>query len=67
MLIKNLSENLVNGSQGVVIGFQKKNCEISQYVKRDDKNSKFSKKNYSFALPIVRFANGVEKIIEPTE
>jgi hypothetical protein len=66
MLIKNLSENLVNGSQGVVIGFQEKNCEISQYVERDDKN-KFFKKIIVFDLPVVRFANGIEKIIKPTE
>jgi hypothetical protein len=66
MLIKNLSENLVNGSQGVVVGFSEKDCELNQYVERD-KDNKFTKKTYSFTLPIIRFVNREEKIIEPAE
>jgi hypothetical protein len=67
MLIKNLSESLVNGSQGIVVGFSKEDCELSQYIERDNKNSKFVKKIYSFTLPIVRFTNGLERLIKLTE
>jgi ATP-dependent DNA helicase PIF1 len=66
MLIKNLSEKLVNGSQGVVIGFREKECKLNQYVERD-KKSEISKRSFTFNLPIVRFTNGVEEIVEPTE
>ena len=31
MLIKNLSFRLVNGSQGVVVGFQEQECKIKHY------------------------------------
>jgi len=51
MLIKNLSEKLINGSQGVIIRFQQ------------TLSSKLENKN----LPIVKFANGIEKVIAEEE
>jgi ATP-dependent DNA helicase PIF1 len=53
MLIKNISEKLVNGCQGIIIGFHRTT------------NSKFVLEEKM--LPVVRFTNGMEKIIQEEE
>jgi ATP-dependent DNA helicase PIF1 len=53
MLIKNLTDKLVNGCQGIVIGFQPK---FDSKLKVENKQ-----------LPLVKFANGIEKVIQEAE
>lgn len=53
MLIKNLSEKLVNGCQGIVIGFQQ------------SFDSKLKVENRK--LPLVSFTNGTKKVIQEEE
>jgi ATP-dependent DNA helicase PIF1 len=64
MLIKNLSFRLVNGSQGVVIGFQEQECKIKHY---DWETKKSRSSMQKLVLPVVRFTNGIRKVIEPVE
>ena len=51
-------EGLVNGSRGVVIGYQECKSKASKYGGWHNKNSH---------IPIVRFANGVETPVPPVE
>lgn len=53
MLIKNLTENLVNGCQGVIIGFR---WTTNQKLVVEEKR-----------LPVVRFTNGIERTIQEEE
>ena len=55
--MKNL-DGLVNGSRGVVIGYEKLTLRGDKYKEWRGKNS---------IVPIVRFANGVEAAIPPVE
>ena len=64
MLIKNLSFRLVNGSQGVVVGFQEQECKIKHY---DWETKKSRSSMQKLVLPVVRFTNGIRKVIEPVE
>ncbi|CAJ0908119.1 8902_t:CDS:10 [Entrophospora sp. SA101] len=58
MLIKNLpKDNLVNGSKGVVVGFYAVQKNKKFYSGEDESF------NGDILLPIVKFTNGVEKII----
>jgi hypothetical protein len=61
MLIKNLSPKLVNGSQGVVIGFERKECKINCYQEKNKKNT------IILTLPVVKFTNGIKQTIEIVE
>lgn len=55
MLIKNLSEKLVNGRQGIVVGFRRSSIPDSQ---RHVKNK---------LVPVVKFTNGIEEVIQETD
>ena len=65
MLIKNLTPQLVNGSQGVIVDFQeRKDCKINYY---DWETKKIKKLTQTLSLPVVRFTNGIKKVIELAE
>jgi len=64
MLIKNLSPRLVNGSQGTIVGFQEQECKINHY---DWESKRKKSSTQKLLLPVVRFTNGIRKIIEPVE
>ena len=65
MLIKNLTPQLVNGSQGIVVGFQEqKECKVNYY---DWETKKIKTTTQTLILPIVKFTNGIKKVIELVE
>jgi hypothetical protein len=53
MLIKNISEKLVNGCQGVIVDFHRATNQKSVLEEK--------------MLPVVRFTNGMEKVIQERE
>jgi ATP-dependent DNA helicase PIF1 len=61
MLIKNLTPQLVNGSQGVVIGFERKEVKINDY----QAGKKIT--TVKLTLPVVKFTNGIKQAIEIAE
>ena len=65
MLIKNLSPKLANGSQGIIIGFQEqKECKVNYY---DWESKKRKTAVQTLILPVVKFTNGIKKVIELAE
>jgi len=64
MLVRNISPTLVNGSRGVVVGFEELNALRKDALK--DKGGNFDDWISSNThLPIVEFANGETQVIEP--
>jgi ATP-dependent DNA helicase PIF1 len=64
MLIKNLSSQLVNGSQGVIVDFRESECKVDYYG-RESRKGKILVQTLS--LPVVRFTNGIKRVIELAE
>jgi len=65
MLIKNLSPKLANGSQGIIVDFQEqKECKVNYY---DWESKKRKTAAQTLILPVVKFTNGIKKVIELAE
>ncbi len=70
MLLKNLelqagSRSLVNGSRGVVVGFEaiRGDNDSSHNTNNNNKSSNNNSNNSNLGIPIVRFKNGVERVM----
>ncbi|CAJ0844532.1 9872_t:CDS:10 [Entrophospora sp. SA101] len=63
MLIKNFSKDLVNGKRGIVVGFIN-TLTGDAYLNGEEENLKLNTKDM---LPIVRFTDGIQQVIDFSE